>query len=89
MNYSAEELEAIDAARRAEDWLPEDEEDESLLDDYGNPKDGSSMPYCCSPDCGCPETRLCMASNGFGVRKVWNTVQSTSQHQTEESEEEG
>ena len=34
------------------------------IDEYGNPIDGSSQPYCCFPNCGCPEARLCMAENG-------------------------
>ena len=61
MNYSAQELEPIDAARRAEDWLPEHDEGDGL-DAHGNPLDGSAMPNCAFPDCGCPEPRLCMAS---------------------------
>jgi len=73
VNYSAEELEAIDSARRAEDWLPEDE-DEEPVNEYGNPISGNSMPYCQAPACGCPESRLCMAEGGFGSGpgKTWN-----------------
>ena len=35
-----------------------------LIDKYGNPIDGSSLPYCCYPDCGCDGARLCMAEHG-------------------------
>ena len=35
-----------------------------LVDDYGNPKDGSRIINCCFPDCGCDGARLCMAENG-------------------------
>lgn len=77
MRYSLEELHIVDAAREAEDWLPEHEEedDESNLDDYGNPLDGSSLPYCAFPDCGCHGSRLCMAEKGFGVCKKWRNKQ--------------
>ncbi len=30
------------------------------VDGYGNTE--VQLEYCCSPDCGCPESRLCMAS---------------------------
>lgn len=38
--------------------LPEDR------DEYGNPLDGSSLPNCCYPDCGCASARVCMAKSG-------------------------
>lgn len=38
------------------------------VDNYGNPIDGSSFIYCSFPDCGCAETRLCMAERGFHSR---------------------
>jgi len=34
------------------------------VDQYGNPLDGSSLPNCCFPDCGCDGARLCMADSG-------------------------
>lgn len=34
------------------------------VDEYGNPIDGSRQKYCCFPNCGCPEARLCMAEEG-------------------------
>lgn len=34
-------------------------------DKYGNPIDGDRVINCCFPDCGCPETRLCQAENGW------------------------
>lgn len=34
------------------------------VDENGNPLDGTSLPNCCFPDCGCPEARLCMADSG-------------------------
>ena len=34
------------------------------IDCYGNPVDGSSLPYCCFPDCGCDGARLCTAKSG-------------------------
>ena len=34
------------------------------FDKYENPTDGSSLDFCCFPDCGCPGSRLCMAKNG-------------------------
>lgn len=39
--------------------------EEELYDKYGNPVDGSRIINCCMPDCGCPESRLCMAENGW------------------------
>jgi hypothetical protein len=30
------------------------------VDDHGNTE--AQFEYCCSPDCGCPESRLCMAN---------------------------
>ena len=33
----------------------------SLLDKYGNPIDGSELINCCYPDCGCDGSRNCMA----------------------------
>ena len=38
--------------------------DTTGIDKYGNPIDGSSLPYCCFPDCGCDGARLCMAESG-------------------------
>lgn len=35
-------------------------------DDYGNPLDGNSKPYCSFPDCGCDGARCCEAEGGFG-----------------------
>ena len=35
-----------------------------ILDQYGNPTDGSRLINCCFPDCGCDSARLCMAENG-------------------------
>lgn len=35
-----------------------------LFDKYGNPLDGSSLPNCCFPDCGCDGSRNCMAESG-------------------------
>jgi hypothetical protein len=43
------------------DVVPQREPD---TDEYGNPMDGSSQPYCCFPNCGCDGARLCMAENG-------------------------
>ena len=37
---------------------------EPAADKYGNPVDGSSLPFCCFPDCGCDGARLCMAESG-------------------------
>lgn len=37
---------------------------ESAVDEYGNPIDGNSLPFCCFPDCGCDGARLCMAESG-------------------------
>ena len=34
------------------------------VDQYGNPMDVSSLPFCCFPDCGCDGARLCMADSG-------------------------
>ena len=34
------------------------------FDKYGNPIDGSSLPNCCFPDCGCDGARNCMADSG-------------------------
>ena len=39
-------------------------DDETEVDQYGNPVDGSSLPFCCFPDCGCDGARLCMAKSG-------------------------
>lgn len=39
-------------------------EPEPETDDYGNPIDGDRLIYCCYPDCGYGEARLCMAENG-------------------------
>ena len=39
-------------------------EDGIEIDEYGNPIDGSSQPYCCFPNCGCDGARNCMAENG-------------------------
>ena len=33
-----------------------------FVDKYGN-SEAEPNKYCCSPDCGCPESRLCMAGN--------------------------
>lgn len=32
------------------------------VDDYGNTEE--DQLNCCYPDCGCPESRLCMGKNG-------------------------
>jgi hypothetical protein len=37
---------------------------EMLEDAYGNPVDGSSLAFCCFPDCGCDGARNCMAKCG-------------------------
>lgn len=37
---------------------------DDAVDEYGNPLDGSSLPYCCFPDCGCDGARNCMAESG-------------------------
>ena len=34
------------------------------VDSYGNPTDGSALPYCCFPDCGCDGARNCNAQSG-------------------------
>ena len=34
------------------------------FDQYGNPRNGDRLIYCCFPDCGCDGSRLCMAENG-------------------------
>ena len=41
-----------------------EELEELAVDQYGNPLDGSSLPNCCFPDCGCDGSRLCMADSG-------------------------
>lgn len=45
-------------------YVEEDDEEQTPLDQFGNRMDGTTMEWCCSPDCGCPEARLCMASRG-------------------------
>lgn len=39
-------------------------EDAQEIDKYGNPIDGSSLPFCCFPNCGCDGARNCMAESG-------------------------
>ena len=36
-------------------------------DKYGNPTDGSALPFCCFPDCGCYSARVCMAESGAHI----------------------
>ena len=38
--------------------------EESDVDEYGNPLDGDTLPYCCFPDCGCDGARNCSAESG-------------------------
>lgn len=45
-----------------------DQEPEPEVDQYGNPVDGSRFLYCCAPDCGCPDGRLCAAEKGYRSR---------------------
>lgn len=44
--------------------ITDEVESEPAVDEYGNPVDGSSLPFCCFPDCGCDGARLCMAESG-------------------------
>ncbi len=41
-----------------------DDDQEPEVDQYGNPTNGDSLPYCRFPDCGCDGARLCMAKSG-------------------------
>jgi hypothetical protein len=67
----------INAARRKRErrcernlniWHPEDQ--------YGNPRDGNRLIYCCFPDCGCDGARLCMAENGASDRACDQNVEA-------------
>ncbi len=47
---------------------PNDDGENGLTDDYGNPLDGDRLIYCVYPNCGCDGERLCMAENGASDR---------------------
>lgn len=49
--------------------------DDSEVDGYGNPIDGSRLVYCCFPDCGCDGARLCMAEQGASDRAQTQNVE--------------
>lgn len=49
--------------------------EDSELDAYGNPTDGSRLIHCCFPDCGCDGSRLCMAENGASERAMRQNVE--------------
>ncbi len=50
-----------------------EEENEVEVDEYGNPVDGSEMPFCAFPDCGCDGARNCMAQSGASrPALIWN-----------------
>jgi hypothetical protein len=69
--YSLSPQSLFDMSRVGQALLYGYNEDGVEIDRYGNPVDGSALPYCCFPDCGCDGNRNCMAENGPNFASAW------------------